>query len=52
MLLGVFLGNEREGFVNSLIGLGPGTAPPYSYGKRHLLPFGDPDFSGPLLKRA
>jgi hypothetical protein len=20
--------------------------------KRHLLPFGDPDFSGPLMKRA
>ncbi len=41
LLLGVFLGNEREGFVNSLIGMGPGTAPPYSYGKRHLLPFGE-----------
>lgn len=39
LLLGTFLGNEREGFVNSLLALG--TPQPYSYGKRHLLPFGE-----------
>ncbi|MDN3922631.1 apolipoprotein N-acyltransferase [Roseateles violae] len=39
LLLGVFLGNEREGFVNSLIAIGGEQG--YSYGKRHLLPFGE-----------
>ena len=39
LLLGIFLGNEREGYVNSLLALG--TPQPYSYGKRHLLPFGE-----------
>ncbi|MCY4745368.1 apolipoprotein N-acyltransferase [Pelomonas sp. UHG3] len=36
-LLGAFLGNHEEGFVNSVVGLGTG----YHYGKRHLLPFGE-----------
>ncbi|MFG6412928.1 apolipoprotein N-acyltransferase [Roseateles sp. DC23W] len=36
-LLGVFLGNADEGFVNSVIALGGD----YHYGKRHLLPFGE-----------
>jgi apolipoprotein N-acyltransferase len=36
-LLGTFLGNADEGFVNSVVGLGSD----YSYGKRHLLPFGE-----------
>jgi apolipoprotein N-acyltransferase len=36
-LLGAFLGNADEGFVNSVVGLGTG----YHYGKRHLLPFGE-----------
>lgn len=36
-LLGTFLGNADEGFVNSVVGLGTG----YHYGKRHLLPFGE-----------
>ncbi len=36
-LLGTFLGNADEGFVNSVVGLGTG----YQYGKRHLLPFGE-----------
>ncbi|MDR7332948.1 apolipoprotein N-acyltransferase [Roseateles asaccharophilus] len=36
-LLGVFLGNADEGFVNSVIALGSD----YHYGKRHLLPFGE-----------
>jgi len=39
LLLGSFLGNEREGFVNSLHAIGLDQA--YSYGKRHLLPFGE-----------
>ncbi|OWQ86836.1 apolipoprotein N-acyltransferase [Roseateles aquatilis] len=39
LLLGTFLGNERDGFVNSLASLGLPT--PYDYGKRHLLPFGE-----------
>lgn len=36
-LLGTFLGNVDEGFVNSVVGLGTD----YRYGKRHLLPFGE-----------
>ncbi|WP_343630037.1 apolipoprotein N-acyltransferase [Roseateles sp.] len=39
LLLGTFLGNDKDGFVNSLVGLG--FAQPYDYGKRHLLPFGE-----------
>lgn len=41
VLLGSFLGNADEGFVNSVVALGgdPGSA--YHYGKRHLLPFGE-----------
>lgn len=36
-LLGTFLGNESDGFVNSVVALGSD----YHYGKRHLLPFGE-----------
>ena len=36
-LLGAFLGNADEGWVNSVVGLGS----EYHYGKRHLLPFGE-----------
>jgi apolipoprotein N-acyltransferase len=36
-LLGAFLGNADDGFVNSVVGLGTD----YHYGKRHLLPFGE-----------
>lgn len=39
LLLGTFLGNDQDGFVNSLVGLG--FAQSYDYGKRHLLPFGE-----------
>ncbi|WP_349741846.1 apolipoprotein N-acyltransferase [Roseateles cavernae] len=39
LLLGTFLGDEREGYVNSLIAIGVHAN--YSYGKRHLLPFGE-----------
>jgi apolipoprotein N-acyltransferase len=47
-LLGVFLGDEVQGYTNSLVGLSaashplrPGAPGFYSYGKRHLLPFGE-----------
>lgn len=42
LLVGIFLGNEDEGFVNSVVGVS-GDAPgkEYHYGKRHLLPFGE-----------
>ena len=36
-LLGAFLGNADEGWVNSVVALGSD----YRYGKRHLLPFGE-----------
>jgi len=36
-LLGAFLGNATDGWVNSVVGLGSD----YHYGKRHLLPFGE-----------
>lgn len=39
VLLGIFLGDEESGYVNSHIALG--TQPRYEYGKRHLLPFGE-----------
>jgi apolipoprotein N-acyltransferase len=42
LLIGMFIGNSDEGFVNSLVGVtaaAPGTE--YHYGKRHLLPFGE-----------
>ncbi|NCT82448.1 MAG: apolipoprotein N-acyltransferase [Comamonadaceae bacterium] len=37
VLLGSFLGNADDGFVNSVVALGAD----YHYGKRHLLPFGE-----------
>lgn len=44
-LVGVFLGDEQAGYVNSMIGLSAGRAVAdasfYRYGKRHLLPFGE-----------
>ncbi|MFO1341320.1 MAG: apolipoprotein N-acyltransferase [Burkholderiaceae bacterium] len=39
-LIGTFLGNEREGYVNSLVGVSA-AGEGYTYGKRHLLPFGE-----------
>lgn len=41
VLLGVFLGDEQKGYVNSLLALAPGAKTLYAYGKRHLLPFGE-----------
>ncbi len=39
-LIGTFLGNERDGYVNSLVGVSA-AGDGYTYGKRHLLPFGE-----------
>ena len=36
-LIGAFLGNADDGFINSVVALGGD----YHYGKRHLLPFGE-----------
>jgi apolipoprotein N-acyltransferase len=36
-LIGAFLGNQDDGWVNSVVALGSD----YHYGKRHLLPFGE-----------
>ncbi|MCO5125399.1 MAG: apolipoprotein N-acyltransferase [Rhizobacter sp.] len=44
LLIGVFLGNADEGYVNSVVGISGGSATAggeYHYGKRHLLPFGE-----------
>ena len=42
LLVGIFLGNADDGYVNSVVGVS-GAAPgqEYHYGKRHLLPFGE-----------
>ncbi|MEO8124385.1 MAG: apolipoprotein N-acyltransferase, partial [Burkholderiales bacterium] len=42
LLIGIFLGNSDEGFVNSVVGItGDSPGKEYHYGKRHLLPFGE-----------
>lgn len=40
-LIGTFLGNDESGWVNSMVGISPGSGEDYAYGKRHLLPFGE-----------
>ncbi|MBN8487098.1 MAG: apolipoprotein N-acyltransferase, partial [Burkholderiales bacterium] len=40
-LVGTFVGNERDGYVNAMVGVQAGAGPDYEYGKRHLLPFGE-----------
>lgn len=40
-LIGIFLGEGEGEVVNSLVGVAPGPAADYEYGKRHLLPFGE-----------
>jgi apolipoprotein N-acyltransferase len=44
-LVGIFLGQAEQGgedeVVNSMVGVAPGRAADYEYGKRHLLPFGE-----------
>lgn len=41
LLLGIFLGDDALGYTNSLISFGQAGPEPYTYGKRHLLPFGE-----------
>lgn len=41
LLIGIFTGNEQQGYVNSALGLPGSTGTEYQYGKRHLLPFGE-----------
>ena len=40
LLMGTFLGDEKSGYVNSMVLMG-GKPRAYAYGKRHLLPFGE-----------
>lgn len=47
-LIGIPLGSEREGYTNSVIGLGGSQSAPYRYDKQHLVPFGE--FIPPLFR--
>ena len=41
LLIGIFVGNAQDGYVNSVVGIGGDGSAEYQYGKRHLLPFGE-----------
>lgn len=40
-MLGVPLGNAREGYTNSMVGFAPTQTTPWQYNKHHLVPFGE-----------
>jgi len=40
-LIGIPLGNMRDGYINATLGLLPGRSEPYEYAKHHLVPFGE-----------
>lgn len=47
-LIGMPLGDDRQGYTNSVIGLKPGQAQTWHYDKQHLVPFGE--FIPPFFK--